>query len=130
MAELHLVVRIEHEEPPPAGADDFATERAIGHRAIVPRVDVVVAHAFRALLLSLPMHVHKPRELLQFTALECRLALFPEFLDEVKVVSHRRVGFPAFIVLLFQDRGRAPRVTGKEEQQVVFEIEQGLLRKL
>src|ERR1017187_4258560 len=44
VAEFSLVAGIEHQETAAAGANEFAAKRAMGHRVVIPVVDVCVAH--------------------------------------------------------------------------------------
>ena len=45
MAQASLVFRVEHEKAAATCSDNFSAQRAIRHRAIVPGIDVLVAHA-------------------------------------------------------------------------------------
>src|SRR5580700_8004630 len=51
VAQAPLVAGVEHEEAAPAGADQLPAEGAVGHRVVVPLVDLAVAHAGAARLL-------------------------------------------------------------------------------
>ena len=46
----------------------------------------------------------------------------------MEAFRHRRVGAPALIVLIFQNRGCRARITGEEQQQIVLQVKQRLLR--
>src|SRR5438067_5587148 len=71
MAELRLVVRIEHKKSASARAYELSAERAINHCQIIPLIDLRIGHAPAALLLPLPMHIHQPRKLVQVASLQC-----------------------------------------------------------
>src|SRR6201985_2367617 len=126
MAKLHLVAGIEHEKSSAARADDFAPKGAACHGAVIPGINVNVTHALRAFLLPLPMYIHQARELVEVSRLERFLALLTQVLDEMEVLHHPGVALLALIILFFKNAGCAPRIPGKEEKQIVFEIEQGL----
>ncbi len=130
VAQLRLVVGVEHQEAAAARADELAAQRAVGHGGVVPFVDLRVAHAAAAFLLALPMHVHQPGELLQVATFERGLALETEVFDEVQVLDHALVGALALVVLLLEDFGGRTRVAREEKQQVVFEVEKRLLAGL
>src|ERR1039458_1567820 len=62
MAQPRLVSGVEHQEPPSPGADQLAAQGAVRHGAIVPLIDGCTAHAGAALLLALPVEVHRSEE--------------------------------------------------------------------
>src|SRR5208282_5008069 len=82
VAESGLVFGVKHEKTAAARADELAAERAVGHREVIPLVDLRVAHAAAALFFALPVHVHEPREFLEFSVFERVLALQPKDFDE------------------------------------------------
>ena len=90
---------------PAARTDELAAKRAVRHGEVVPVVDLGIAHAARAFLLALPVHVHEPGELVQVAAFECPLALEAEVLDEMEVLYHALVGGLALVVLFLEDLG-------------------------
>src|SRR5664280_815692 len=128
VAQPGLVSGVEHQEPSSTGANQLATQGAVRHGAIVPLIDGCAAHALAALLLALPVDIHQTAELGQLAVFQGLPAAECELLYEVEVVGHFRVGPFALVVLLFQNRGCGTRVAGKEQQQVVLQVEQGLFR--
>src|ERR1039458_4406117 len=82
MAKLLLVTCVEHEEAPAPGANQLPAQGAIRHRAVVPFVDVGVAHAAAARLLPLPVDVHEHGELLQVAGFEAVERLVAKLLRE------------------------------------------------
>src|SRR5690242_16376364 len=71
MAQLRLVfLRIKHQKPAAARADEFAPQRPARARQIIPLVDFRIAHAAAARTFALPMLVHQPRELPQVARLQ------------------------------------------------------------
>src|SRR5581483_4141829 len=127
-AQTCLVDRIEHQESSPAGADQLAACGTVLHRLVVPNIDTRVRDARAALSLVLPMHVHQPAEFDQVAGLQRVLAAIAELLDEMQIADHLGVALLALVVLLLQDFPGRARIAGKEQQQVVFEVIQGLLR--
>src|SRR4051794_17270862 len=130
VSEFYLIRGIEHQESAATRADDLSAERTIRQGVIVPCVDLVVARAARALLLALPMQVHKPRELREVARLQRLLALLSQFFNKMEVFQHGWISLLTLIVLFFQDRRRRPRVSGEEEQQIVLEVKERFLGDL
>jgi hypothetical protein len=90
-------------------------------------VDRAVAHPARALLLVLPVGIHQLGEPDQVAGLERLSRVVADLLDEVQVGGHPGVLLLALAVLLLEDRTRRPRVAGEEEEEVVFQVVEGVL---
>ena len=95
---------------------------------VIPLVDLVIAHLLRALLLVFPMDVHQLGEFDEVARFERLLALAPELFDEVQVVDHVFIVRLRLGILLFErGRGRS-RISREEQQQIVFQRVQRVLR--
>ncbi len=126
VAEPGDVFGVEHEEAAAACADEFAAERAVLHGVVVPVVDVGVAHAGAAGFFALPMHVHEAGKFVEVAAFEAIEGFVAELFGEVQIVEHGLVVLLRFVVLILEDGGGTAGVAGEEEEQVVFEVEEGL----
>src|SRR5215468_4417881 len=83
IAQTSFILRVEHEETAPAGANQFPAQGAVRHRNIIRVVNKLVAHNRRPLLFAPPVNVHQPREFAEIIALQCALTLPPEFFYEI-----------------------------------------------
>ena len=103
MAQFHFVLCIEEEKTAAACANQFAGECSVCPGKRVPVVDGAIAHRSGPLFFVLPMLIHQLGELIQIASLQRRLALEPEFLNEIQVVDHSRIVLLALCILVFQD---------------------------
>ena len=109
---------VDEQEAATAGADQLPADHAGTPRERVEPVDVLVRHPRRALALVLPVLVHQLGEALQIAGLEQRAALEAHRLRPVQVLEHRVVLLVRAAVLVGQQRARAARLAGVEEQEV------------
>src|SRR5207253_10091384 len=52
-----------------------------------------------------------------------QLAFLAQFLDEMKVVDHLLVRRLAFLILFLEDFRRRARISGKKEEEVIFQVD-------
>ena len=86
--QARLVFGIKQQETAAPGADQLASERAVTQRQLIIFIDRRVAHSRGALFLVLPMHLHQFGKTAQVAALESRLRLAPNLLDEMQILDH------------------------------------------
>ena len=131
MAQPVAVLGVEHQEAAAAGADQLAADRAVLHAQLVPFVDLGVAHAARAALLVLPVLVHQLAELGEIAGFQRRLAAQSELLHVVEV---RRASSSSLCLRAlswsFRILPALREKAGEEQQQIVFEVEQGVRRDI
>ena len=113
---------IKHQEPSAARTDQLSSERAVGHRMIVPVVDPVVAHArslafLRCQCTSISL-ANSSRLPASSAARLCSPISFV-----MEVFEHRRVVLLRACLWSSQDRGRAAGIAGEEEQEVVLQVD-------
>jgi hypothetical protein len=126
MPEPRFVLRVEHQKSSSTGADQFAAKCSVLAGKIVPGVNVRITHAFGSLSFLIPMHLHQFGVLSKIARFQSLLACPSKLLSEVQVIYHRRVsGLAPFILIAQHFRGRSI-VTRVEQNEVVFEVGQGL----
>ena len=99
----------------------------MGHGVIIPIVDDGVAHAGAAGFFALPMDIHEARKFLEVARLEGGEGLVAEVFGEVEIVEHRGVVALGFVVLVLEDGRRTAAVAGEKQEEIIFEVKQGLL---
>src|SRR5262245_61773534 len=104
VAQASLIFGIKHKKTSSAGADQFASGCTIREGAPIPMIDVLIRHKWASGLLMLPMNVHQTAEFGYITPFQCAFRGFREFFDEMEIVDHFRIGQPAFLVLVLQNR--------------------------
>src|SRR5258708_25356815 len=104
VAQARFVSSVEHQKTTATCANQFATQGAVGHGAIVPLVDFFAAHTRTSALLVLPMAVHQPAKLSHVPSLQRPLAAECQVLNIVKVRYHLSVSSLTLVILFLQDR--------------------------
>src|SRR5215831_6452421 len=79
----HLVLNVEHEKAAPTCADQFAANRPVLQRKMVPPVNLRVRYVARALTLVLPVLVHQPAKARHVSLLQCGFAAKAEIFHAV-----------------------------------------------
>ena len=126
MAQADFVLGVKHQKASPSGPDEFSTERPIRERVIVQLVDFAIGNTRIAMLLMLPVNVHQSGEFRDVSLFQRQLRRESYLLREMQILRHLFVRLPALVILLFQNLGCGARVSGEEQQEVVFQIEQRL----
>src|SRR5262245_44562514 len=103
MPQPGFVFGIKHQKTSATRANQLATGCAIGESTLVPVVDFFITHSGAAAFLVLPMNVHQPPEFGYISVFERPLRGKGEFLHEMEIVCHFRIGSAALLVLMLQN---------------------------
>src|SRR5262249_58753334 len=91
-------------------------------------VDFFITYSGATVFLVLPMNVHQPPEFGYITVFEHTLRGKGEFLHEMEIVCHFRIGMAALLVLVFQNCRCRWGKSGKKSRKMSFRFERVLPR--
>src|SRR5215813_9972188 len=114
--QLSFVFGVKHQKTSATRTDQLATGCAIGESTLIPVIDFFITHSGATAFLVLPMNVHQPPEFGYITVFERTLRGKGEFLHEMEIVCHFRIGTTALLVLVFQNCRCRSGKSGKKQQ--------------